>query len=526
MRDEGALRDDGAMDAAYDVAAVRRAEAIAMADLPADALMQRAAFGLATFCVGLLKSQRGAVVGSRIVVLVGAGNNGGDALWAAAMLADRGASVTAILLADRWHQPSAMALARSGGRIEPVDFTVHGPRISEADLILDGILGIGGTGALRSDAAQAAALSGASAATVVAVDLPSGVDANTGAVADEAATVTAQETVTFGCLKPGLLVSPGAEFTGRITLVDIGLEITSTEVPAATRVNASDAALHLPEPGPRDDKYTRGVVGVVAGSLPYPGAGVLCSGSARLGGAGMVRYSGGATGPVVARWPEVVVAADGDPASAGRVQVWVVGPGAGTDADARARLVAVLAVHVPVVVDADALTLVAQDTALRDLIAGRHAQHLVTILTPHAGEFARLGFELPTGAASDRIDAVKTAAAALGAVVLLKGHETVVAEPDGKVFINTLSDSCLATAGSGDVLAGLLGSMLAAQCAHNPGIDLPQAAEVAACAALTHGLAGRQAAAAGEPVTAEDVLAFVPQAIATLRRSATDDGRV
>lgn len=510
------------MEPAYTVAQIREAEQLAYEGLPEDTLMQRAAFGLATHCARLLRADRGLIAGAKIVVLAGSGNNGGDALWAAAFLARRGASVTAILLAPAWHRESAAALVRSGGRVEPVDLGLHGRLINEADVVLDAVLGIGGSGALRSPAAEVAALAAASPATVVAVDLPSGVDADTGAVADPGAVVVAEETVTFGCLKPGLLVSPGADHAGQITVIDIGLQFGAVGAPALHRMTEPDAALLLPMPGVRDDKYTRGVVGVVAGSEPYPGAGVLCSGSARLGGAGMVRYAGGAPEQVIARWPEVVIASTG-PANAGRVQAWVAGPGAGVDAQARTRLVEVLQSDVAVVIDADGLTLVSQDQELRDLVAERRREALTTILTPHAGEFARFGFPLAQGSDSDRVGAVRAAAASLGAVVLLKGHETVVAEPNGTAFVNTLSDSALATAGSGDVLSGLLGSMLAAEIARNAGLDFVGAAELAACAALVHGLAGQIASSDGYPVTSEWVLAAVPEAISTLRRRRDSD---
>ena len=522
MRVVQPLRDDGDMESAYSVAAVRRAEDAAMAALPEDALMQRAAFGLATRCARILLEQRGALVGAKVVVLTGSGNNGGDALWAAARLASRGVAVTAILVSGRWHQAGAAALLRVGGRLEPVEVGNYGELIDAADLVLDGILGIGGAGALRDPATDLAARAAAAAAYVVAVDLPSGVDADTGAVADSAAVVAAQETVTFGCLKPGLLVSPGANFTGRLTLVDIGLPLGEAGLPVATRVTQSDAASLLPEPGPNDDKYTRGVVGVVAGSPPYPGAGILCSGSARLGGAGMVRYAGSAPVGVVARWPEVVIASDG-PAKAGRVQAWVAGPGAGTDAPARQRLVEVLQSEELVVVDADGLTLISADQGLRDMVGARHAEGRVTVITPHAGEFSRLGFELPPDSKADRLGAVRGAAESLGAVVLLKGHETVVADPGGAVFINTVSDSVLATAGSGDVLAGLLGSLLAAEAARHGSLDDPTVAFISASAALIHGLAGCLAAASGRPVTSEDVLSSVPEAIARLRARDGDD---
>ena len=183
----------------------------------------------------------------------------------------------------------------------------------------------------------------------------------------------------------------------------------------------------------------------------------------------------------------------------------------------------VLQSDVAVVIDADGLTLVSQDQELRDLVAERRREALITILTPHAGEFARFGFPLAQGSDSDRVGAVRAAAASLGAVVLLKGHETVVAEPNGTAFVNTLSDSALATAGSGDVLSGLLGSMLAAEIARNAGLDFVGAAELAACAALVHGLAGQIASSDGYPVTSESVLAAVPEAISTLRRRRDSD---
>lgn len=510
------------MQLAYTVEQVRQGEQLAMAALPPDALMQRAAFGLATHCARMLQQQRGSIVGSRVVILTGTGNNGGDALWAGQMLARRGVAVTALTLGPQWHEAGAQALIRAGGRVEAVDLAIHARAINRADLILDGILGIGGSGALRPVAAEVAALAAAAAAPVVAVDLPSGVNADTGAVADAAAVIVADETVTFGCLKPGLLVSPGAEVAGRVTLVDIGLPLTQIATSALQLVREADAAALLPQPGPRDDKYTRGVVGVVAGSVPYPGAAVMCSGSARLGGAGMVRYAGAAPDPVVAHWPEVVLAHSG-PASAGRVQAWIVGPGAGVDSDARDRLVQALNLDVGVVIDADGLTLVAQDQDLRDLLASRHDDGLITILTPHAGEFARLGFPLSKGEDADRVGAVRAAAASLGAVVLLKGHETIVAEPGGAAVVNVVSDSSLATAGSGDVLAGLLGSMVAAELARNHSLDSVGTAELAACAALVHGVAGGIAAGGGEPVTAQDVLAAVPVAIAQLREGLDDD---
>lgn len=511
--------------AAYRVSDVRAAEGILLAELPDGALMARAATGLAIECAGVLREIRGRVTGSRVVLLIGTGDNGGDALYAGAQLARRGAAVVAVLLGPRWHAAGAAALMAAGGRLEPADPVAHTSLIGDADLVLDGIVGIGGSGALREPAAEFALAAAASDAAVVAVDLPSGIDADTGAVADADAVITADVTVTFGCLKPGQLVAPAVTHVGELRLIDIGLNaILDSEPhscePALIVVDEEDAATWLPEPGASDDKYSRGVAGVVAGSAPYPGAAVLCTGSARLGGAGMVRYAGGAPEQVIAHWPEVVIALDG-PAAAGRAQAWAVGPGAGTDDDAQQRLTDVLALDVPVLVDADGLTLLAADEGLREAIRARRQRGAVTVLTPHAGEFARLGFELESGGAADRAGAVRVAAAQLGAVVLLKGASTIVASPSGATFVNVISDPALATAGSGDVLSGLSVSMLAAGQARAQGINASlsedAAAEITASAALVHGLAGVIAAADGRPVTAESVLAALPGAIAALR---------
>ena len=462
------------MRGVHSVAEVRAAEDVLLGRLPDGALMARAATGLAVECARLL----GSVYGARVALLVGAGNNGGDALYAGAALARRGASVTALLLdADRAHAGGLAALRRAGGRGEPAD---EAP-VRVADLVVDGIVGIGGRGGLRGPAIELAAA--AHDRLTVAVDVPSGVDADTGAVAGAA--VRADVTVTFGALKPGLVVGVGRARAGEVRLVDIGL---GPYLPAATArvLEAVDVAGLLPVPGPFDDKYTRGVVGVVAGSAAYPGAGVLATGSAVAGGAGMVRYAGAVPELVRARYPEVVI-------GSGRVQVWVVGPGIGTDDDARARLTEVLASDVPVLVDADAITLVA---ASPGLLRDRRAP---TVLTPHDREFARL----VGGPSSDRLASARAAASALGATVLLKGDATVVAAPDGAAWINPTGTPWLGTAGSGDVLSGLIGTLLAG------GLDPPLAA---AAGAYVHGVAGQLAAADGPP-SSVDVLDAVRRAL-------------
>ncbi|WP_208639722.1 NAD(P)H-hydrate epimerase, partial [Streptomyces tricolor] len=329
------------MRTAYSVETVRAAERVLMARLPEGALMQRAAAGLAAACAELL----GRVYGSRVVLLVGSGDNGGDALYAGARLARRGAGVTAVLLSpERAHGAGLAALRRAGGTVTAPDGAEE--PILRADLVVDGIVGIGGKGGLRPDAERLAGVVARSRAAVVAVDLPSGVDADTGEV--RAPALRADLTVTFGAYKPGLLIDPAREYAGVVRLVDIGL----APPPADAELEAlqhADVARLLPLPSAESDKYRRGVVGIAAGSARYPGAAVLAVSGALRGGAGAVRYVGPAGEAVLARFPETLVS-DAGPAKAGRVQAWVVGPGAGDDA---ATVAEVLAADVPVLLDAD-----------------------------------------------------------------------------------------------------------------------------------------------------------------------------
>ncbi|MEW2413534.1 NAD(P)H-hydrate dehydratase [Streptomyces sp. NPDC046866] len=459
------------MRTAYAVQDVRAAERELMARLPEGALMQRAAAGLAAACAGLL----GKVYGARVLLLVGPGDNGGDALYAGARLARRGAGVTAVAMdPERVHPGGLAALRAAGGRLaEAVP--------ARADLVLDGLVGIGGRGALRPAAAALAERIPAGA-TVVAVDLPSGVDADTGEVAGAA--VRADVTVTFGAYKPGLLIDPGATLAGEVRLVDIGLD-PAASAPAAQALEHGDVAALLPRPTAVSDKYRRGVVGVIAGSLQYPGAAVLAVAGALRGGAGAVRYVGPAAEAVLARYPETLI-------GRGRVQAWVVGPGLG---EGRAAEVArALADPVPVLVDAD---------GLRGLDpAAVRSRPAPTLLTPHAGEAAALLGVAREAVESGRLAAARELAARYGATTLLKGATTLVCGEGGPVRVNPTGSHWLATAGSGDVLSGLAGSLLAA------GLAVRDAASVAA---YVHGLAGRTAAR-DAPLLAQDLAEALPEA--------------
>ena len=469
------------------VATVRGAEGSAGVAEPV--LMQRASAALAGACLDLLRLQRGSVRGARVVALVGPGNNGGDALWALSRLAGRGVRAVVVGEPGRMHREGAAAARAAGARVLDWRDTAVADELRSADLALDGIVGIGGAGGLREPAAAAVRVLVAAEVPIVAVDIPSGVDADTGVVVGEA--VVAQVTVCFGVLKPGLLVPPGRMHAGSVTVVDIGLRPEDLE-PVAEVLSLSDLA----QPGPSQDthKYRRGVVGITAGSAAYPGAAVLAVGGARRSGAGMVALTPG-THPsverlVLARYPDVVLAGDRP------VDARCVGPGLG--ADARDRVLAALAEPGPVVVDASGLEVLAWADG-RAALAARADR--CTVLTPHAGEFARLGFDTGGGP----LAAAVRAAAESGAVVVLKGPGTVVAAPGGPVHVDTFGTSALATAGSGDVLSGLIAGQLAGAARGGP-VSSAEAARIAARAVGLHGLAGRLAAADGGVVTALDVL--------------------
>jgi hydroxyethylthiazole kinase-like uncharacterized protein yjeF len=498
---------------AHAVADVRAAEQALMARLPAGTLMSRAATGMAAVCAGLLDQ----VYGSRVAILAGSGDNGGDALYAGALLAGRGSAVTAIAAADRVHAGGLAELRRAGGRLLAAGHGAagHGAAVAaelgRADLIIDGLLGIGGRGGLREPAAGLAELTERArtdGAVVVAVDLPSGVDADTGVVAGPA--IRADVTVTFGTWKPGLLIDPGASYAGAVELVDIGLG-PHLGRPAVSALQAADVAEMLPRPSAESDKYRRGVLGLLAGSEQYTGAAVLATGSAIHGGAGMVRLMSAPAALTAARdhWPEAVgsVADARVPRhsveAAGRVQAWAAGPGMGTGDDAAGLLAAVLATDLPVLVDADGITILA---AHRELLSRSQP----TLITPHAGELARLTGADRASIEERRLEHATAAAAELGITVLLKGSTTVIAEPDGTVLVNSTGSAWLATAGSGDVLSGLAGALLA------QGVG---AARAAAAAAYLHGIAGRLASR-DAPIGASDLITAIPAAIRSVTQAA------
>ncbi|MGO1510290.1 MAG: NAD(P)H-hydrate epimerase [Actinomycetaceae bacterium] len=501
-------------------------------------LMERAARAVADRVETELRRVRKNLTDARVLVLVGPGANGGDGLHAGAMLAAKGVRVVALVLGQKVH-PAGLYAARSAGcdvQSAPGSGFTDDPGVDLADLarwpelVVDAATGTGGSGPLRGTALAAVeALRAAPRRPVVAIDVPSGVGVENGTLPGPV--LAADVTVTMIAAKPALLLPPAAGVAGRVEVADIGVPAT-----AAPRVLASDRAdvtARLRAPTWDDDKYSRGVLGVLAGSSTFPGAGVLTVGAALRTGLGMVRHLAGgrASDLVLAAHPEVVGAA-------GRVQARVLGPGTDGEADAEAitrELDASREDGVPTVLDAGALDVLPHHLAAADADGVRPPG--AHVLTPHAGEAARLLTALGEGevSRSDVLAAPGPCAERLagltGAVVLLKGARTVVAG-GGALRVADAAVPWLATAGSGDVLAGVLGALLATARAgaeaDGTALEHADLADVAVAAAVLHGTAGHRAAgpAPGRPITASDVVAALPGVVADLLagRDPADDG--
>ncbi len=491
---------------AYAVSSVREAETAAMSALDEGELMSRAAAGLAAVASARLvdRSGMGGPHGRCVVALVGAGNNGGDALYASALLAREGAAVVVLTVAETVHEGGLLA-ARDAGVVVLNAVGAHADSAAEvlstlgrAELVIDGIVGIGGHPGLSPEIDDL--LRGVSdTAYVLAVDLPSGADPNGEVVAQSC--VFADETVTFIVPKPVHLLPATEPAVGRLTVVDIGVEIDGS--PVVERVTYDDVPWLWPRPGPGDDKYTRGVLGIVAGGENYTGAALLAVTAAVCSGAGMVRYVGPSTPTLLVRSqvPEAVI-------GSGQVQAWLIGPGVDVADDSdegraqRAAAQSALDSGLPCVVDAGGLDLIAEPRSTP------------TLLTPHAGELARLlsRLDVPVDRATVAgapVAHARRLADLTNSTILLKGATTLVVPPaTSDLALRSQADApaWLATAGSGDVLAGLVGTLLAA------GLSPLDAGSLAA---LVHGLAA-DAANRGGPVRALGVAHAIPGVVAGL----------
>jgi ADP-dependent NAD(P)H-hydrate dehydratase / NAD(P)H-hydrate epimerase len=426
---------------AYRVDKIRQIEERAIAVEGVDALMQRAAAAVAASAADLLRSQSGGRYGRHVMIMVGAGNNGGDALFAGVRLARRGVRVTAIRCLGTPHAAGLAALTAAGGHL--VDLDDHDPTVAY-DLVIDGILGIGGRPGLPEPVARLVQSVEARAIPTIAVDLPSGVDADTGAA--PGAAVRATRTITFGELKPCHLLQPALSRCGAITVVDIGLGADHDETADLVGLDEEGLAAAWPYPTERSDKYARGAVGVDTGSNQYPGAAVMSVYGAVYGGAGYVRFLGAErpAATISAQLPNVVF-------SPGRVQAHLFGSGWGDRADGAEVLAHVAEQGLPAVVDADGLRYLPKPAP-----AG-------WLLTPHAGELARLLERERSWVEQDPVRAVAAGAEQTGATVLLKGATQLVAAPDsGPVLVAVPGPAWTAQAGSGDVLGGVCAALLAA----------------------------------------------------------------
>jgi hydroxyethylthiazole kinase-like uncharacterized protein yjeF len=421
---------------------------------------------------------------------------------------------TAVLTADSAHPEALAAFERAGGRVHRLTEAALaglGAETARADVVIDAILGTGAKGGLRGPAAALVeSLSGGRLPLVVACDVPSGVDADTGEV--HAPVLPADVTVAFGAAKAGLLADPGADHAGRVEVVPIGIE-EHLPWPALHRFEAADLARLLPQPRRRSHKYSRGVLGVVAGSATYPGAAVLACRGALAAGVGMVRYLGP---PEVANMvrqscPEVVCGT-GSVADT-HVQAWLVGSGMGPeDHEQLQRARDAVDTGLPTVADAGALP------GLPLILAPQ------VVLTPHAGELASLlqrldgdhSLSVRAAVEANTLGAVRHAAGLTEATVLLKGATTLVASPFQDFYSQADGTPWLASAGSGDVLAGIIGALLAQLGSdvgrfRDAGIDPDERwAAIAALAASLHGRAGA-AASAGGPLTASRVADAIPE---------------
>jgi hydroxyethylthiazole kinase-like uncharacterized protein yjeF len=450
-------------------AEMRSAEAEAIAaGTPESELMERAGIGAADAIFGYA----GAV---SALVLCGPGNNGGDGYVIARRLAERGVAVRVAALDTPKTEAGRVARSRWTGPVQRLD------AVEPAPLLIDALFGTGLSRPLDETLSQLLLRLADEARICVAVDLPSGVATDDGCILSPVPDY--ELTITFATLKPSHLLQPAARHMGRLVVVDIGVE-------AESRLETVERPL-LAAPGPADHKYSRGYVAVLAGEMP--GAAALTASAALRGGAGYVRL---VAPTIVEGVPRAVVQGKGSAEAVlgdARVSAVAIGPGLGKGDAATSLLDRAVAADVKLVLDADALTLAA--AAGPDFF---HRTRLTPVLTPHAGEFARL-FADRRGS---KVDQARRAAESARAVIVYKGPDTVVAAPDGRVAIAVSPPHWLATAGTGDVLTGVIAAMRAW------GLE----AFEAACAGVW--LHGRAAERAGAGLIADDLLHHLPAAFA------------
>jgi ADP-dependent NAD(P)H-hydrate dehydratase / NAD(P)H-hydrate epimerase len=483
--------------------------------VPAADLMERAGRAVARAA----RELAGGFYGRRAVVVCGKGNNGGDGLVAARHLARWGIHTTVVILeaAGALREPAASNADRLSGvrglRVKPFDDRGLQRELARADVAVDAIFGTGFRGMPEDEWAAAIATLNGAAAPVVAVDIPSGVHGGTGAVEGEA--VRADLTVTFGAAKLGAVLLPGAEHAGVLRVVDIGFPDDLLRA-QAWLTEPEDVAGWLPSRDSDTHKRASGVLVVVAGSRSMTGAPKLIAEAAGRIGTGLVTVAGpegsmtaiqaSLTEPTFLPLPETETGTVSEEAieplleRLGVADAVAIGPGLTTDRATAAFVREIVRRSpVPVVLDADGLNAFAGDaTSLRDRLAP-------AVLTPHVGEFGRLTGVKARDLDADRPTQTRALAAQADAVTLLKGSRTVIAEPGGRLLVNVTGSAALATAGTGDVLTGTIGGLLARGLAPT---------EAAAAGAYVHGLAGLLAGRdLGEGAIAGDVLERIAEAV-------------
>lgn len=493
---------------------------------PGIVLMERAGAAVASRVVRML----GGAYGKRVTVLAGRGNNGGDGLVVARRLQRAGALVKVALLTpagDLEGDPLAMY-----ERLIPLRIAVGSPSASllveacaESDLIVDALFGTGFRGALSGPADEWVSAVELSKRPVVSVDIPSGVDGNTGEVGSRA--VRADLTVAIEAIKAGLVAGRGPEFAGRIEIAPIGIATDLVE-PAAIIFDFDDVNRMLPRRNVMAHKWSAGSVLVVAGSRGMSGAAVMTARSALIAGAGIVTACVPASvqSAIAASSPETMTLGVAETADgcidedavdeiverSSRFAVLAIGPGLGRSPSTAAVVTQLLeTVEKPVVVDADGLNLLGNSAA--SVIGHRRAP---TVITPHPGELARLLGARTVDIEAERLDVATAVAGKWGCVVVLKGPRTIIAAPDVPAAVNATGGPELATAGSGDVLTGVVAAFLAqSMIARNAG----------SAAAFVHGLAGEIAgrATSGAGVQALDIAEAVPNAIEVVRKGGLTD---
>jgi ADP-dependent NAD(P)H-hydrate dehydratase / NAD(P)H-hydrate epimerase len=443
----------------------------------------------------------------RVLVVAGPGNNGGDGFVAAELLRREGRDVRVALLGERsaLKDDAARAAADYSGALE----TIGAATDLSADLIIDALFGAGLARPLGGEAARVVEALNASGTPVLAIDLPSGIDGRTGAV--QGVAIRATRTVSFFRLKPGHLLLPGRLHCGRTELAQIGIPDSVLDAihPATFHNLPSLWGTQMRPPRAEDHKYSRGHAFVVSGPMSATGAARLAAMAALRAGAGAVTVASPPDALLVnaAHLTAIMVRAfDGAEAlgtllSDPRPKSVAVGPANGVGESTRRNVAAALASDAAVVLDADALT--SFTASAGDLFARIKGRTRPVVMTPHQGEFGRL---FPQFDPSSRLDSARAAARESGACVVLKGYDTVIAAPDGRAAINDNAPADLATAGSGDVLTGIVAGLLAQGL---EGFD-------AACAGVwIHGAAG---AAVGRGLIAEDLPAAIPGVLRSLER--------